>query len=229
VRYGCDRRSRPKGRFCIFFQWCKVIAVRQISEEQFQQLIEAGYESRNLEFRDCFLWHDDNRYMRERLVRSILGLANTQDGGHIILGIAENPDKSLRYEGCPEEVISSFVFDSVKGVVDGFGDHGVDFDMAVGKHGTGQFLVIQVSEFEEFPVICKKDGQIGSDGKRQLVRGSVYVRTMQGQPATDVVMEKEMRNIIERAIDKGRRKLERRGWTHEGSDVEKFNKMRGGF
>ena len=52
---------------------------------------------------------------------------------------------------------------------------------------------------------------------------------MQGQPATDVVMEKEMRNIIERAIDKGRRKLERRGWTHEGSDVEKFNKMRGGF
>lgn len=204
--------------------------MRQIPEEQFQRLIEAGYESRKLEFRECFRWDDDNRYMRERLVRSILGLANTQDGGHIVLGIAVNPDKSLRYEGCSEEVIGSFIFDSVKGVVDGFGDHGVDFDITLGTRGAERYLVIQVSEFEEFPVICKRDGEhIDTKGKKQLVRGSVYVRTMQGHPATDVVMEKEMREIIERAIDKGRRKLERRGWTHKGSDEEKFNEMRGGF
>ncbi len=204
--------------------------MRQIPEERFHQLIEVGYESKNLEFRDCFIWDDPNPYMRERLIRSILGLANTRDGGHIILGIAENPDKTLRYDGCPEATIGSFVFDSVKGVVDGFSDHGVDFDIAVGTHGTEKFLVIQVSEFEEFPVICKNDGQqVEASDKRLLRRGCIYVRTMQGHPATDVVMEKEMRDIIERAIDKGRRKLERRGWVHQGSDEASFKKIRGGF
>ena len=69
------------------------------------------------------------------------------------------------------------------------------------------FIVIQVGEFEELPIICKKDSQT-----RDIMRkGDIYCRLLSGNISTDKVTEKEMREIVEMAIDKGDRKLKERG------------------
>ena len=54
-------------------------------------------------------------------------------------------------------------------------------------------------------------------------RGDIYCRLLSGNISTDKATEKEMREIIEMAIDKGNRKLKERGYIlKDAQKVEDF-------
>lgn len=185
--------------------------MRILSSDEFQSLIEAGYESRRVEFKPPFSWNDEEYlWLREKAIQTMLALANTRDGGDIIIGIETKDDNSVELNGLNEKQISSFNYDLVKGIVDSFAMPGVNFDIAEGRYDNKRFIVVRVSEFDEIPVICKKDSQ-----HKDLIlrKGEIYCRSRSGPPATIRATEYEMREIIELAIDKGKKKLGERGYV----------------
>ena len=52
--------------------------MRILSIEEFKVLIEAGHETRNVEFKQAFSWDDiGSVWLREKVIQTILGMANT--------------------------------------------------------------------------------------------------------------------------------------------------------
>jgi predicted HTH transcriptional regulator len=204
--------------------------MRNLSTESFKALVEAGHETRNIEFKPAFEWDGPaSSWLRDKVIRAVLGMSNTRDGGTIIVGIKEDSKGIPISEGVSEAQRATFErYDDIKGVIDGYGG-GIEFDIAEAKHDGKQFVVITVGEFRLAPIICRKDGQEHSDGKRLLVRGEVYARAKSGTDSTIRATEVEMQEIIELAIDKGRRNLTERGWHSETSAQSEFSKQRDNF
>jgi len=202
--------------------------MKTLSDEEFQRIIEAGYETRNLEFKPPFSWNDKEKlWFREKVIQTILGMSNTQDGGNIVIGVSEK-DNQLEFVGITEDQLATFIYDDIKGVVDGFASSSSSFDIAQASYEDNSYLVIGVSEFEEMPIICKNDGYKDSQGNYLLRRGNIYSRSRSGQAGTKP--ETEMREIIEIAVDKNQRRLLRRGWTYPiEEDNELFAKQREDF
>lgn len=206
-----------------------------LSAEEFSPLVEMGHELRAIEFRTGFNWSDPaDKYHKLRLIRSALGLSNLPDGGHIVLGIDEKSDKTLDFSGCDEPILQSFVYDAVKGEIDSFSDQqGVDIEIETAEWKGKKHLVIRVRGFEDLPTICRKDAKNPSNDKELMLRcGAVYVRSINGHPATIEATEKEMREVIEAAVDKQATRLRRRGWAPpdtQGLDKAGFDEIRGDF
>jgi len=184
--------------------------------EEFRALIEAGHEMRNLEFKQPFKWSDDNSiWLREKVIKAVLGFSNTKDGGNIVIGVTENDNSPPARVGLSTAELRSFSYDDTKGQIDSFGSSEISFMVKEAEDKDKYFIVIQVSEFEELPIICKKDSQT----KDVMRRGDIYCRLLSGNISTGKVTEKEMRKIIEMAIDKGNRRLDERGYVLK--DVQK--------
>jgi predicted HTH transcriptional regulator len=201
--------------------------MKSISEEDFLAIIEIGYETPNLEFKPSFTWNDkENKWFREKIIQTVLAMSNTRDGGTIVVGIEEK-DNQLIYDGISDKELKTFNYDSLKDVMDGFASPLASFDLAQAKTDNKIYLIINVSEFDEQPIICKNDG----DNIGLLRRGDVYVRSKRGNPGSIKVTEIEMKEIIELAVDKHQAKLKKRGWQFEGAQQvdETYKKERGGF
>jgi hypothetical protein len=69
------------------------------------ELIEKQIETANLDFKEGFEWTRDNRDKRFELIKDILGMANTRDGGTIILGVK---DDTRDLVGVSREIWDSF-------------------------------------------------------------------------------------------------------------------------
>jgi hypothetical protein len=72
-------------------------------------------------------------------------------------------------------------------------------------HGK-KFIIIRVSEFDEVPVICKKDSSTDKEKDRILTRGRMYTRTRRIPESAMVMNETEIREILVMAVDNGIRK-----------------------
>jgi len=185
--------------------------MREIPQEEFLKLIEAAHESRNIEFKPAFSWIDDNSFwLRDKILRTILGLVNTPDGGYIVIGIEEDENKRPVFIGLNENQINSFSYDDMKGKVDGFSSPNINFDVSMASYQEKKFVVIKVEEFDDMPIICRKDSQ----SENILKRGVIYCRSRSGPPQTMPVTEVEMRELMEIAVDKQQEKLRRRGYKY---------------
>lgn len=192
-----------------------------MSTEDFLRLVEAGYETRNIEFKPSYIWSvPANIWMREKMIQTILGLVNTRDGGSVIIGIEEDRNginPRINMVGMTEEEINSFNYDILKSIIDSFASSNTEFDISEAFHDGKKYLVIQVNEFEEFPVICKRNGQYINESRDRILReGDVYCRSKKGRPSTIRVSYNEIKEIIESSIDKGNKKLKQRGYVLEG-------------
>jgi hypothetical protein len=66
----------------------------------------------------------------------------------------------------------------------------------------GDFIVVEVKEFEEIPVICRKSYAL--NGKVFLRKGAIYTRSRGKSETAEVHTQTEMREIINIAVDKNR-------------------------
>ncbi len=197
--------------------------MRKMSTEDFRMRIEAGHENRRMEFKPPFRWNDKKvPFLKEKVIQTILGFTNTKDGGELILGVSEgqrnHKTSNIKLEGLTRKQFESFNYDAIKESVDKHASLTVNFELFeyIDPDNGKQFIIISISEFSEFPIICKRNGQVvNKDNDRILRRGDVYCRSMRGRPSVIRVTEAEMQEIIELAIDKGRRKLRARGYIAE--------------
>lgn len=185
--------------------------MKQLDKEQIAQLLEAGYELRNTEYKPPFGWNGDQAdWIKEKVVRAILAMTNIRYGGRVVIGVEVKEDRSINLMGVTDNQLRSFEdFDNVKGVVDGFSFTNTDFDINWGEHENKKYIIFTVQEFSEIPAICRKNG--GSHGI--LTAYDIYSRSKKAPYGSIKATEAELREIINMAVDKEKANLKSRGWV----------------
>lgn len=182
--------------------------------------LHAHTETRECEFKSGLPW--DN--LKLKIAKATLALANLAGGGYVIVGVSKN-ETTNRYEptGMSEEDGRTYNQDDVSRFVNEFTDPHVDIELKHFLTDTKHYVVIQVSEFEEVPVICEK-------GSTETIRGRIYCRTHRQVESSPEPSVSEMREIIELAVDKGIKKQRRRIVSYGSElDTDPFDQERGEF
>lgn len=173
-----------------------------------ESLLQGASETDAVEFKGPMEWD------RNVFVKDILAMANIIDGGAIIVGVEEAGTFERR--GLSPQQVASFNSDIMRDQIAPFADPRVIFSRQVLADATGlQYVVIEVEPFEEIPVICARDGN-------DVKAGVIYYRSRARRPESARVSRSEdMREIVESAIVRRSRNLQRIGFVPEvGADLE---------
>jgi len=165
-----------------------------MSEDILVQLITHGHEERNLEYKSDVSWKDPR--MRSKLIKSILAMSNIPNGGAIVIGVEQDGEAFIP-KGVSEQNLKSFKQDDVSSKVSSYADPYVELTVSQINYRDEKYIVIQVKEFSEIPVLCKKDGVEG------LQIGHLYTRPRRKIESVPVPSQIEMREIINMAVDRG--------------------------
>lgn len=190
------------------------------------ELVLHGSEERNLEYKTSISWHDNTT--KEKVIKLAISMANIKDGGFLILGVDEIKNGVFEPNGMKKEHWDSFNQDNVMEYVNEYADPYIELKVDKFDYKSKLFIVIQIQEFEELPVVCKKNGL-------KLKRGEIYIRPRRKFESVLVPSQTEMREILEMAVDKKtrkyREKLFKLGLIHIPSvlhdDKEEFNEQLG--
>ncbi len=167
-----------------------------------ESLLQGARETDSVEFKQAIAWD------RNVFVKDILAMANVIDGGAIIVGVE---DQTFARQGMTAELIATYDLDTMRDQIAPFADPRVVFGSEVVKDAQGlDFVVIEVAPFEEVPVICARGGA-------DVRAGDIYFRSRARRPSSARVERSEdMREIIETAIVRRSRALQRIGFVVEG-------------
>ena len=157
-------------------------------------------EDRQLEFKSGQKWND----LKSGIVKGALALSNTEGGGQIIIGITKDKgDLAHRPDVMAKEIAQTYDQDKVSDHINAFADPHIDVEVRHFEHGRGFLVVIKVHGFSTEPVISKK-------GNDKVQPGIIYCRGHRMPQSTPVKSSAEMREIIDRAVDRALVKQTRR-------------------
>lgn len=188
------------------------------------------FENLNLEFKGSFDF-TQNVWAREHLVRTILAMSNTENGGRIIIGLKENGDKSVSKEGITSEhlpILKSKI-EELKTKVEVFASSPVDFDLSFHSIEGKDFILIDVKEFVFNPIICRKKGDHPQE--KILEEGIIYIRTLKDKPSSVKAVEFiDIEHLLNRGMQKKINRLHKEGWQHKSENKQyDYKKERGNF
>lgn len=167
-----------------------------VGVDRLAALIELGREERFLEYKQSLPWDD----LKNKIAKTAMGMANIRDGGTIIVGVAERGSQFVP-EGMLDEHIATYDMDAIQAYLNRFADPYVRAELHHVKFSQEKFIVLVVHEFDEIPVVCKRNwGDV-------LRQGAIYTRSHRIPETCEVQSQTEMREIIEIAIDKGVRRF----------------------
>ncbi len=173
-----------------------------MNEEDFARLLVLQHELPGVEFKapgprgEKALFHS--------VVRAVLGMANRRDGGRIVLGLREGPSAKLEQVGLNDEDAATWRHDHLADALASYADPYVEIHVEKRRHEDRLYVLIEVSEFEEVPVICRKGYPTNPQpGQQAILRaGAIYVRTRRKPETSEPPGQTEMRELIELATEK---------------------------
>ena len=125
-----------------------------------------------------------------------------------------------------EEDILTYKIDEMKDTLSKYADPKVEFSFEIVQDlNKVKFGVIQVFEFEEIPVICKRDGDY------KIKKGAIYYRNSNRRPeSANISNSSDMRELIERAALNKMKKWRQQGLTlSEEEENKRKEKEKGKF
>lgn len=135
-----------------------------------------------------------DKQLRTKVIRAILAMANRRNGGVVVVGVAEE-NHQLIWSGVTEENAATWVSDHLADAVAPFADPSVQVELSRVVWQDHTYVVIEVSEFDAVPVVCKKD----SNGLRQ---GAIYVRPRRKPESVEIPTAADARDLLELASEK---------------------------
>ena len=167
------------------------------NQDIIQRLIKARTENENVDYKEFMNWDTCQKSDKGKIVKDLLAMANTKDGGKLIFGIE---DGSFDFQGLTNPDYSSFDPTKVNDFLHKYTEPKISCNVEKYELSGGKTVVISISEFDEEPIICKKDLH-SSDGSNEqiLKQGAVYIRTESAQSII-VPSAHEMRELLGRAI-----------------------------
>lgn len=186
-----------------------------MNTEAIEALLAGAEETDALEFKGAVSWD------RNLFVKDILAMANIIDGGRIIVGVE---DGTLRRQGLSEEQLASYRIEEMRDSIAPFADPRVVFRMEVVADSAGlHFVVIEISPFEDVPVICRRDGA-------DVHAGTVYFRSRARRPGSAAISSSsDMRDLVERSAALSARRLRRIGFVPEEQPGPDYDAELGGL
>ncbi len=167
-----------------------------MASSELLELIHHGSEERNLEYKASLNWQDSES--QAKIIKSVMAMSNIPDGGVIVIGVRKSGSDPAGMEPLHAK---SFTLDALLPVINEYAEPFVEMSVTHvidEEHDSKEFVVIQVQEFAEIPVICKKDHK-----HENIHAGAVYTRPRRMHESKQVSSQTEMREIIELATIKG--------------------------
>lgn len=163
---------------------------------EIEKLIERKAESANLDYKGGFKWHKENRDLQFELIRDLMGMANTRDGGTIILGVE---DGSYELKGVNKEIRDSLDQTDIAQMLHRYGSPKARIDVKKATISYKHVVVINVAEFEDVPIISADS--ISKNKSKDLIlrKGAIYIRTS-AATTEEISSEQDMRDLIGRAM-----------------------------
>jgi hypothetical protein len=168
-----------------------------LSNAQLEDLLSQKVETKNLDCKASFNWSSADSDTKCELVKDLLAFMNTQDGGVIVIGVR---DDTLEPVGMTDADFSSFDTTKVNDFLYRYTDPQSSCEAQKLAVNGLKFVVINVLEFKDIPIICKKAANSSKDSSKTILKlGGVYVRT---EKATSILVptSEEMRDLINRAV-----------------------------
>lgn len=170
-----------------------------MNEVEFEQITSFGREQRGVEFKRGGSRKEDKRLL-VKVIRAVISMANTRDGGKVIIGIDEDEDK-LILNGVNESDLSSWNHDDFADSVAEYAEPTPVFEIQRFSYKHKNYIIIEVDEFIDFPILCKKTYD------DVLRSGACYLRPRRKPESIEIPSYVDMRDLLELAIDKGVRKF----------------------
>ncbi len=178
-------------------------------------------ESQSLDFKESAPWEA----LQYKIIRTALAMANLRDGGVIVMGVGERAEQ-WDLTGMTEEHLATYKVDDVVDAIHRFASPSIVVLLVIVSHGDLRYLAMQVLEFAETPIVCRRDGASGSG----LKQGAVYVRPPGVARTTEVRSAEQMHDLLELAAEKrARRILETAGRIGLAPSRQPFDEELGGL
>jgi hypothetical protein len=159
--------------------------------------INKKVETPNLDYKEGFTWSKENRDKQFELIRDILAMANTRDGGTIILGVK---DDTRELVGVSQEIWDSFDQSSVAEMAHRYGKPKVNIQVIKTEVQKKRVVAFMVTEFEDVPIICADTITMKLNNQRPILRKSaVYIRTS-AAITEEISSDQDMRELLSRAM-----------------------------
>lgn len=170
-----------------------------MDKQEIIELIQLKTENKNLDYKEKFNWNRATKKEKVEIIKDILAMVNTQDGGRIIFGVR---NKDYDFVGLSKKDFESFDQTDVNNLLHEYSEPRLNCQVYKYKKilNDKNTLVIDIGEFLEIPIICKKDFQT-KDNKHILKRGHIYIRTNKAT-SESINTPEQMRDLLGRAIIK---------------------------
>jgi len=170
--------------------------------DEILELIDRKSETPHWDHKAGFEWNKNNRDHQLGLIRDMMAMANTRDGGVIVLGV-ENA--TYKVVGLSPVILNSLDQTDIGQMVNTYADPLMSFELQKVQTRGVDIAVIQVPEFKHVPIVCK-DSAPGRDRKLILRRGALYARTDAAQ-TEEISSAEAMRQLLSVALFKRREEL----------------------
>ena len=170
----------------------------RVLHERVTLALDRCQESQGVDFKESAPWTS----LKWRITKTTLAMGNLRDGGIIIVGVSERGD-SWEIAGISEEDRSTYDVDTIIDQTNSFVSPHADLAIVILEYHGKKFLTLQVNEFLETPLVCKKNGPAESG----LVEGAVYLRTPGMARTTRITNASQMHDLLELAAEKRARRI----------------------
>ena len=171
----------------------------RLSDSEFAGLIELG-ESRSVEFKPG--GSRKNELLLAWVVRGVLAMSNTADGGWVILGIEERGETAV-FTGLSRHDLLTWNQDDFAATVSGYVDAYVTATAYEARHAGVDFVVLRVRQFDDVPTLSKravkKPGHPKEKPEYILKEGAIYIRPRGKPESRELRTYAEMRELVELA------------------------------
>lgn len=169
-----------------------------MTDPEFEEVLLLGYERRATEFKGP--GPRSSAPLFAKVVRAVLGMANTQDGGLVVIGV-EDKAGALSPVGVAESDMPTWRYDDVAAGIAAYADPFVSFEQEIRERDGKRFVLLNIREFEEIPVLCRKEYP------DVLRPGACYVRTRRKPETSEIPSQTEMRELLGLSVKKGLRRF----------------------
>jgi EAL domain-containing protein (putative c-di-GMP-specific phosphodiesterase class I) len=169
--------------------------MEKFTDEDIKELIYLRTETKNLDYKEKMNWLNAPKENKIGIIKDILAMANTLGGGKILFGIQ---DSMFEFVGISDEEFQSFDPTKINDLLHQYSDPKFSCEVYKREIDNKKIVIIDVPEFVEIPIICRKDFHSPSTNQHVIKQGQIYIRTNKGT-SESISSADEMRDLLERA------------------------------
>ncbi len=152
-----------------------------MTEDQVREIVHSAGEAASIDFKGPMEW--DGAIVSAKLSKDIVASANVRGGGVLVIGVREPETGVFHKCGLTSEQASSFDTTKMASWINSRFEPEIHLSCYRTEVDGNEFVVIDVDEFHEIPLICTKNWRAPNEKRNEIEAGRIYVRTANAESA----------------------------------------------